>query len=114
MARMKVAALAAVLLPSSALALPPLGLTTQNVKSRQSIAPTVRAQAVIDTFKLSWEGYMKYAFPNDELKPVTNGVSNSRYARSHILILQISVLLTNRKETHGAPPPSTPSPPPSS
>lgn len=37
-----------------------------------------RAQAVVDTFKLSWEGYYKYAFPNDELKPVTNGFSNSR------------------------------------
>ncbi|KAF2845871.1 glycoside hydrolase family 47 protein [Plenodomus tracheiphilus IPT5] len=37
-----------------------------------------RAQAVIDTFRISWEGYYKYAFPNDELKPVTNGFSNSR------------------------------------
>jgi len=37
-----------------------------------------RAQAVVDTFKLSWEGYYKYAFPNDELKPVTNNFSNSR------------------------------------
>lgn len=37
-----------------------------------------RAQAVVDTFKLSWEGYYTYAFPNDELKPVTNGFSNSR------------------------------------
>jgi hypothetical protein len=38
-----------------------------------------RAQAVIDTFRISWDGYAKYAFPNDELKPVTNGFSNSRY-----------------------------------
>lgn len=37
-----------------------------------------RAQAVVDTFKLSWEGYYSHAFPNDELKPVTNGLSNSR------------------------------------
>ncbi|CAO2653213.1 Nn.00g026240.m01.CDS01 [Neocucurbitaria sp. VM-36] len=37
-----------------------------------------RAQAVVDAFKTSWEGYYTYAFPNDELKPVTNGFSNSR------------------------------------
>ncbi|KAF1843007.1 glycoside hydrolase family 47 protein [Cucurbitaria berberidis CBS 394.84] len=47
---------------------------------RQNDVPNraARAQAVVDTFKLSWEGYYTYAFPNDELKPVTNGVSNSR------------------------------------
>jgi mannosyl-oligosaccharide alpha-1,2-mannosidase len=37
-----------------------------------------RAQAVIDAFRVSWDGYYKYAFPNDELHPVTNGYSNSR------------------------------------
>ena len=39
-----------------------------------------RAQAVVNAFRISWNGYYKYAFPNDELKPVTNGFSNSRYA----------------------------------
>jgi mannosyl-oligosaccharide alpha-1,2-mannosidase len=37
-----------------------------------------RAQAVVDTFRTAWEGYYEYAFPNDELKPVSNGFSNSR------------------------------------
>jgi mannosyl-oligosaccharide alpha-1,2-mannosidase len=47
---------------------------------RQYPAPLVnRAQAVIDTFRLSWEGYYRYAFPNDELHPVTNTYGNSRY-----------------------------------
>ncbi|KAL6709403.1 hypothetical protein ACN47E_001810 [Coniothyrium glycines] len=46
---------------------------TQDAPSRED-----RAQAVIATFRLSWEGYYQYAFPNDELKPVTNGFSNSR------------------------------------
>ena len=47
---------------------------------RQYPAPPVdRAQAVIDTFRLSWEGYNQYAFPNDELHPVTNTYGNSRY-----------------------------------
>ncbi|KAF2628238.1 glycoside hydrolase family 47 protein [Macroventuria anomochaeta] len=46
---------------------------------RQYYSPPVdRAQAVIDTFKLSWEGYYKHAFPNDELHPVTNTFGNSR------------------------------------
>jgi mannosyl-oligosaccharide alpha-1,2-mannosidase len=37
-----------------------------------------RAQAVVDTFRTAWVGYYEYAFPNDELKPVSNGFSNSR------------------------------------
>ena len=80
MVRRHLFALAAVLLPS-VLALPsnsPLDLPSQHVAKRQYDAPVDRAQAVVDTFKLSWEGYYKYAFPNDELKPVTNNFSNSR------------------------------------
>lgn len=38
-----------------------------------------RVQAIVDAFRLSWGGYYTYAFPNDELKPVNNGYSNSRY-----------------------------------
>lgn len=37
-----------------------------------------RAQAVIDAFRTSWDGYYKYAFPHDELHPVTNRYSDSR------------------------------------
>ena len=37
-----------------------------------------RAQAVVDTFRTAWAGYYEFAFPNDELKPVSNGFSNSR------------------------------------
>lgn len=40
--------------------------------------PVNRAQAVVDAFRLSWEGYYKYAFPWDELHPVTNTPGNSR------------------------------------
>jgi mannosyl-oligosaccharide alpha-1,2-mannosidase len=81
MARLRFISLGALLF-SSAIALPrndPINLVTQSVEQRQYTAPVDRAQAVIDTFKLSWEGYYKYAFPNDELKPVSNGFSNSRY-----------------------------------
>ncbi|KAL9110751.1 MAG: hypothetical protein Q9227_004743 [Pyrenula ochraceoflavens] len=38
----------------------------------------MRAQAVKDAFQFAWDGYFQYAFPNDELLPVTNSFSNSR------------------------------------
>ncbi|KAF2824742.1 glycoside hydrolase [Ophiobolus disseminans] len=68
-------------LSSSVLALPKsfrTDPTTEHNPVRQFEAQADRAQAVADVFKTSWEGYYKYAFPNDELKPVTNGASNSR------------------------------------
>lgn len=37
-----------------------------------------RADAVKQTFQISWDGYYKYAFPGDSLLPVTNGVANDR------------------------------------
>ena len=37
-----------------------------------------RADAVKEAFTYAWDGYYKYAFPNDELNPVSNGFSNSR------------------------------------
>ncbi|KAL3420637.1 glycosyl hydrolase family 47 [Phlyctema vagabunda] len=39
-----------------------------------------RADAVKEAFTFSWNGYEKYAFPNDELLPLTNNFSNSRNA----------------------------------
>lgn len=62
------------------LALPRNSPFDLNFSKRQNEKPSVedRAQAVIDTFRISWDGYYKYAFPNDELQPVTNTFSNSR------------------------------------
>ncbi|CAN9224898.1 unnamed protein product [Alternaria alternata] len=37
-----------------------------------------RAQAVVGAFRTSWDGYRKYAFPMDELRPLSNNGSNSR------------------------------------
>lgn len=39
---------------------------------------TVRADAVIEMFRFAWHGYQTYAFPNDELRPQNNSISNSR------------------------------------
>ncbi|KAH7392101.1 glycoside hydrolase [Phaeosphaeria sp. MPI-PUGE-AT-0046c] len=80
MTRLHFLTLGAMVFPRG-LALPsnlPVDIAVKAIEKRQSTGPGERAQAVVDTFKLSWEGYYKYAFPNDELKPVTNGFSNSR------------------------------------
>lgn len=38
-----------------------------------------RADAVKQTFQISWDGYSKYAFPHDSLLPVSNGFQDDRY-----------------------------------
>ena len=40
-----------------------------------------RADAVKEAFSFAWNGYRTYAFPNDELHPVTNTFGNSRFVR---------------------------------
>ncbi|KAF2863834.1 glycoside hydrolase family 47 protein [Piedraia hortae CBS 480.64] len=37
-----------------------------------------RAEFVRQAFQTAWRGYKLYAFPNDELKPLSNGYDNSR------------------------------------
>ena len=37
-----------------------------------------RADAVKASFLHAWNGYQQYAFPNDELHPVSHGFGNSR------------------------------------
>lgn len=39
---------------------------------------TERAEAVVEMFRFAWDGYYKYAFPNDDLLPLSNSFSNSR------------------------------------
>lgn len=39
-----------------------------------------RAEAVKEAFQHAWQGYRKYAFPHDELHPVSNSYGDSRYA----------------------------------
>jgi mannosyl-oligosaccharide alpha-1,2-mannosidase len=40
-----------------------------------------RADAVKAAFEYAWNGYKTYAFPHDELRPVSNGFSDSRYVQ---------------------------------
>lgn len=37
-----------------------------------------RADAVKEAFNFAWNGYYTYAFPNDELHPISNGFGNTR------------------------------------
>jgi mannosyl-oligosaccharide alpha-1,2-mannosidase len=41
-----------------------------------------RAQAVKDVYRRSWNGYYKYAFPHDSLKPITNSWDDDRSVMS--------------------------------
>ncbi|KAF2114470.1 glycoside hydrolase family 47 protein [Lophiotrema nucula] len=59
---------------------PPLAPKALNDRRYDSPSTAERAQAVINTFRISWDGYYKYAFPHDELLPVTNDFSDSRNA----------------------------------
>lgn len=38
-----------------------------------------RQAAVKEAFTFAWGGYYKYAFPHDELHPIANSYSDSRY-----------------------------------
>lgn len=46
-----------------------------DTNSRQS---EERAAAVKEAFQFAWDGYYKYAFPHDELHPISNSFSDSR------------------------------------
>jgi mannosyl-oligosaccharide alpha-1,2-mannosidase len=48
---------------------------TEHLRRGQNLE---RADAVKQAFRHAWTGYMQYAFPNDELHPVSNGFGNSR------------------------------------
>lgn len=67
--------LAALSLAGSALAYP---YTDSEAALRKQSANQQRADAVKEAFQHAWNGYMKYAFPHDELHPVSNGYGDSR------------------------------------
>lgn len=68
------AGLAAIALYSQAVVAAPQSANAH--KSQQ------RADAVKEAFQFAWDGYHQYAFPHDELHPVSNGFSDSRFVRA--------------------------------
>ena len=57
-----------------------------------------KADAVKEAFQHAWDGYSKYAFPHDELHPVSNSYGDSRLARYAILVF---IMLTTFQERMG-------------
>lgn len=45
---------------------------------RRKAENQAKADAVKEAFQHAWNGYVKYAFPHDELHPVSNGFGDSR------------------------------------
>ncbi|KAF1832195.1 mannosyl-oligosaccharide 1,2-alpha-mannosidase precursor [Decorospora gaudefroyi] len=79
---------------------PPYGIPPP-YETPPPVAP-LRAQAVVDAFKVSWDGYYEYAFPMDELMPVSNNGSNSRngWGASAIDALSTALLMNQTTTVH--------------
>lgn len=63
-----------------ALVAPSLALVPSQTPLHHSPSQTGQADAVKEAFQHAWDGYSKYAFPHDELHPVSNGYGDSRFA----------------------------------
>ncbi|WYZ35599.1 hypothetical protein EsH8_X_000246 [Colletotrichum jinshuiense] len=83
------------------------GLLTQAVASDQVPLPAAapqytnhpeRASAVKEAFQRSWDGYRKFAFPNDTLKPVSNSFENDRngWGASAVDALSTAIIMENK------------------
>ncbi|KAH8808493.1 glycoside hydrolase [Xylogone sp. PMI_703] len=57
-----------------------------------------RADAVKAAFQVAWDGYKQFAFPHDELHPVSNGFGNSRngWGASAIDAFSTALLMQNK------------------
>ncbi|GKT94184.1 glycoside hydrolase family 47 protein [Colletotrichum tofieldiae] len=83
------------------------GLATQASASPQVPLPAAapqyvnqpeRANAVKEAFQRSWDGYRKFAFPNDTLKPVSNTFENDRngWGASAVDALSTAIIMENK------------------
>lgn len=53
---------------------------SKHLSGRQDVtSESDRADAVKAAFEYAWNGYKQYAFGHDELKPLSNSFSDSRY-----------------------------------
>ncbi|KAE8353756.1 putative mannosyl-oligosaccharide alpha-1,2-mannosidase 1B [Aspergillus coremiiformis] len=88
-------------LPLTALSLvtPSLGypqLNTARLLSRTNSIES-RADAVKEAFVHAWEGYKRYAYPHDELHPISNGFGDSRngWGASTVDALSTAIIMGN-------------------
>lgn len=73
--RVATLSLAALSVAGSALAYP---YSETEAVLRKHSTNQQKADAVKEAFQHAWDGYQKYAFPHDELHPVSNGFGDSR------------------------------------
>lgn len=76
------------------LALPALAAAGLPVYSRSSES---RAGAIKEAFSHAWDGYYEYAFPHDELHPISNGFGDSRngWGASAVDALSTAIIMRN-------------------
>jgi mannosyl-oligosaccharide alpha-1,2-mannosidase len=71
-------ALAVFGLASQVTASPQYQRADSHSRSPQYVANATRANAVKAAFQTAWDGYYKYAYGHDSLRPVTNTFSDDR------------------------------------
>ncbi|GAD98749.1 mannosyl-oligosaccharide alpha-1,2-mannosidase 1B [Paecilomyces variotii No. 5] len=81
---------------STAVAHPHYAQQARQVQRRQDADASQRAEAVKEAFQFAWNGYYRYAFPHDELHPVTNGYGDSRNGWGASAIDALSTALVMR------------------
>ncbi|KAL5334898.1 mannosyl-oligosaccharide alpha-1,2-mannosidase 1B [Aspergillus crustosus] len=83
------------------LALPALAAASVPFHPNKGHVPrdNTRADAVKEAFSHAWDGYYKYAFPNDELHPVSNGYGNTRNKWGASAVDALSTAIIIRNET---------------
>lgn len=76
----------------------PTSSSRRNLKPHYVAHPD-RADAVKAAFQLSWDGYYKYAFPHDSLKPVSNTFSDDRngWGASAVDALSTALVMENEE-----------------
>ncbi|KAE8138133.1 putative mannosyl-oligosaccharide alpha-1,2-mannosidase 1B [Aspergillus pseudotamarii] len=88
-------------LPLTALSLVTPSLAYPQLKFEQRAArgnsSESRANAVKEAFVHAWDGYMQYAYPHDELHPISNGAGDSRngWGASAVDALSTAVIMGN-------------------
>ncbi len=60
-----------------------------------------RANAIQEAFQRSWNGYYKYAFPHDSLKPISNSWDDDRLVSSGLAAQTADVELTRFQQRLG-------------
>ncbi|KAB8229817.1 glycoside hydrolase family 47 protein [Aspergillus alliaceus] len=89
-------------LPSLSLPLAALSLITPSLayprfKSTQPDPTESRAEAVKEAFVHAWDGYKRYAYPHDELHPISNGFGDTRngWGASAVDALSTAIIMRN-------------------